>query len=387
MNEIKGFKNVNILINDKIIKTNIIIKNGIIDKLGCYECDNMITLSDELIIVPGFIDEHIHGSNGYDFSDEEIDFSVILNNLAKDGVTSVVSTISTNSIKKIENALVKINEYIKCNEPLGSKIIGIHLEGPFISKEYKGAQLEEYIINPDIDLMKHFIKISGNHILLVTTEINDIKYLELIKYLKEHHITSSVGHSCATYNDTLKAINYGLSSVTHTFNALKPIHHHDLGACGAALLCDDLYTELICDGVHLSKEAVGLLVKNKPIDKIVLITDALRQKGLKDGIYIEKDQTIVLKNNSARLIDGTLAGSTLSMYQAIKNMINFTNVSFSTAIKFATENPAKNLGLFKQIGSIEEGKVADLVIIDKDINVYYTIRNGKIIYKKGEIND
>ena len=187
----------------------------------------------------------------------------------------------------------------------------------FISKEYKGAQLEEYIIEPSLDIFNEFINASQNNIKIITVEG---KNKEFIKYLKEKGITVSNGHSDATYKEIEESIKYGLSCVTHTYNGMSKVHHRDLGVVGAALLNDELYTELICDGIHVSKEAIMLLVKNKPLDKIVLITDSLRQKGLSDGIYFEDDQTIILKDNKVTLDDGTLAGSILSMNKAIKNI-------------------------------------------------------------------
>lgn len=380
MKSIKGFKNCNILMDNKIIKTNIIINNGLIDKIGNHVCDDLITLDDDLFVVPGFIDEHIHGAASVDFMDKS-GYLNILNDTAKSGVTSLCATTTTHSVERIVEVLRSIRLYISKNFIMGSRIIGIHLEGPFISKEYKGAQLEEYIIEPSIDIFNEFINASQNNIKIITVEG---KNKEFIKYLKEKGITVSIGHSNATYNEVFDAIEYGVTSITHTYNGMSKVHHRDLGVVGAALLNDELYTELICDGIHVSKEAIMLLVKNKPLDKIVLITDSLRQKGLSDGIYFEDDQNIILKNNKVTLEDGTLAGSILSMNKAIKNIMDYTGVSLIDAVGFATANPAKNLGLFDKIGSISEGKLADFTVIDKDVNVYMTIREGNIIYKKGE---
>ena len=163
---------------------------------------------------------------------------------------------------------------------------------------------------------------------------------------------------------------------------MKKIHHREIGTVGSALLFDELYCELICDGIHVSKEAVKILHKNKPSDKIILITDALRTKNMPDGIYKELEQDIILKDNVASLIDGTLAGSVLKMNVAIKNIMDFTGCDFITAIKYATENPAKNLGIYDKVGSIKENKDATFVIVDKDLNVYQTIRKGHVIYNK-----
>lgn len=384
METIIGFKNTFVLTEQGIIKTNIIIKDGIINYIGNKEIDGLITLPDDQILVPGFIDEHMHGINGYDVMDGNVEtLRKIAEEVAKEGVTSFLATTSTASIQKTINTLHAVKAFKEIDNSCYAEIIGAHLEGPFLSKTYQGAQLGEYIINPSISLMKEFIIESGNNVKLVTLAPEEENGLNLIKYLKEHNIIASVGHSNATFNIIEQSIKQGLTTVTHTYNAQKPIHHREVGVVGAAMLFDELYTELICDGIHVSSPAVKLLCKNKPLDKIVLITDSLPEKGLKDGVYLDNDQKIYVKNNELRLKDGTLAGSSLTMNQAIKNIINFTGVSLTNAISFATSTPAKNLNIFDKVGSIKVGKLANFAVIDKELNVYQTIRCGNIIYKKG----
>ncbi|MBR6517885.1 MAG: N-acetylglucosamine-6-phosphate deacetylase [Bacilli bacterium] len=384
METILGFKNTFILTEEGIIKTNIIIKDGIINYIGNKVIDGLITLPDDQILVPGFIDEHMHGINGYDVMDGSVEtLRKIAEEVAKEGVTSFLATTSTASIQKTINTLHAVKAFKEIDNSCYAEIIGAHLEGPFLSKTYQGAQLGEYIINPSISLMKEFIIESGNNVKLVTLAPEEENGLDLIKYLKEHNIIASVGHSNATFNIIEQSIKQGLTTVTHTYNAQKPIHHREVGVVGAAMLFDELYTELICDGIHVSNPAVKLLCKNKPLNKIVLITDSLPEKGLKDGVYLDNDQEIYVKNNELRLKDGTLAGSSLTMNQAIKNIINFTGVSLTNAINFATSNPAKNLNIFDKVGSIKVGKLANFAVIDKELNVYQTIRCGNIIYKKG----
>lgn len=384
METIIGFKNTFILTEEGIIKTNIIIKEGIISYIGNKEIDGLITLPDNQILVPGFIDEHMHGINGYDVMDGSVEtLKKIAEEVAKEGVTSFLATTSTASIQKTIETLHAVKTFKELDNSCYAEIIGAHLEGPFLSKTYQGAQLGEYIINPSISIMKEFINESKNNIKLVTLAPEEENGLDLIKYLKEHNIIASIGHSNSTYKIVEQSIKNGLTSVTHTYNAQKPIHHREVGVVGAAMLFDELYTELICDGIHVSSPAVKLLYKNKPLDKIVLITDSLPEKGLKDGVYLDNDQEIYVNNNELRLKDGTLAGSCLTMNQAIKNVINFTGVNLIDAINFATANPAKNLNIFDKVGSIKVGKLANFTIIDQEINVYQTIRCGNIIYKKG----
>ena len=174
----------------------------------------------------------------------------------------------------------------------------------------------------------------------------------------------------------------GAVGITHTYNAQSPLHHRDIGTVGAALLLDDLQTEIIADTIHVSVPAIKLLVKNKPKEKITLITDAMRAKGMPDGESELGGQKVFVKNGEARLADGTLAGSVLKMNVAVKNMVEKVGVSFTDAIDFATKNPARMMGLSDKKGSIKVGKDADFAVLDKDFNVLMTIRAGKVIYKR-----
>lgn len=386
MRVIKGFKNCNILTEQGIIKTNLLIENGIIKKIGNFEFDGLIELDDSKIIIPGFIDEHIHGASGSDVIDGNVlNLKNIAMTLPEEGTTAFLATTTTESKEVLEKSLSTVREYIEENKPLGALVLGVHLEGPFISHEYLGAQLSEYVDNPSIQTFKHYNEVSGNNIRLVSLAPEVGGAHDLIEYLSNKGIVTSIGHSAATYEEVLIAINKGLKCVTHTYNAQKPIHHREIGTVGAAMLCDDLYCELICDGIHVSIPAVKLLFKNKQLDKLILITDSLRGKYLKDGIYKEPSgQVVVVKDGIAKLENGIIAGSILKMNQAVKNIMKYLDLSLIDAVKLATENPAKNLGVFDKMGSIKEGKDANLLVIDEDINIYKTIRNGYIIYEKSE---
>lgn len=388
MKEVKGFKNSYILTEQGIIKTNLLIENGIITKIGDFEVDGLTLLDEDKIVVPGFIDEHIHGSAGSDVIDGTIaSLTNIAESLLEEGTTAFLATTTTSSKEVLEKSLANVKEYIGKKNNTGALLLGIHLEGPFISHDYLGAQHPDYVDVPLIDTFEHYNKVSGNNILLVTLAAEVNGGVELIEYLSKHNIVASVGHSAATYDDILCAIKKGLSCVTHTYNAQKPIHHREIGTVGAAMLCDCLYSELICDGIHVSIPAVKLLCKNKPLDKVILITDSLRGKYLEDGVYLEPDgQKVIVKDNIAKLENGTIAGSILKMNQAVKNIMDYAGINLVDAVRFATENPARNLGVFDKLGSIKEGKLANLLVIDKDINIYKTIRNGFILYENKKVN-
>ncbi len=384
MKHIKGFKNTHILTEDGIVKTNLIIKDGKIEKLGDYYCESLIELDEEKIVVPGFIDQHIHGANGFDVIDGTQEaLSIMAQALAQEGTTGFLATTTTESPNCICKALQAVREYIKAAPDDGAEILGAHLEGPFISKDFLGAQLPEFAVLPDVKAFKCYEEASGGNIKLVSMAVESEGADDLVEYLISKGIVVSIGHSNAKYNEVAKAVAAGVTNVTHTYNAQSPIHHRELGVVGSAMLFDELYCEAICDGVHLSVPAVELLRKNKPDDKFVLITDSLRAKYLTDGVYPEPSgQVVTVKDGEARLDDGTLAGSTLKMNVAIKNIVKWFGTDIVTAIKYATENPARNLGIFHRVGSIKEGKLANLAIIDRDLNVYQTVRNGKTIYNK-----
>ncbi len=379
--KIKGFKNSLILTEKGLIKTNLIIKDGIIDFIGEIESNDLIELDENKIIIPGFIDQHIHGLGGYDVIDGKVEaIEKIASELPKEGVTAFLPTTTTEEIEVINKSLKCINEYINKDNKDGSLVLGIHLEGPFISNDYLGAQLPEYVLKPNKENFKEFEKNSNNNIKLVTLAPEEDD--DLIQYLKSKNIVVSIGHSSANYEDVKLAISKGVSCITHTFNGMKGIHHREIGTAGSALLFDELYCEVICDGIHVSNPALKLLFKNKPTDKVILISDSVRMKNLNNGIYYDGKQKVILKNNEARLENGVLVGSVLKINEAVRNIIEYTGVDFSTAIKYATINPATNLGVDHLMGSIKEGKLANLVVVDKDINVYLTIRNGNIIYQK-----
>lgn len=376
----KGFKNTNILTPAGIRKTNLKIENGYILN---YELDDaQIELDDKFIVIPGFIDEHIHGAAGSDAMDATYnDLANIAETLVKEGTTAFLATTMTQSKTNINNALSTIKNYISSKNEHGAELLGVHLEGPFISKDFVGAQPIEHVQVPNIDLFKEYQAMSGNNIKIVTIAPEVEHADELIKYLSNTNVIPSIGHTNAVYKDVKKAYDSGAKHFTHTYNAMKPIHHREIGTVGSAFLFDEMASEIICDGIHVSKEAIRLLYKNKPNSKFILITDAMRAKQMPDGISELGGQTVIVKNGEARLENGTLAGSVLKMNVAVKNIMNFLDISFEDAVKCATINPAVALGVDHFLGSLEPGKRADFTVVDKDLTVYETYRNGKLVFK------
>jgi len=377
-----SFKNSNVYLNNKkIVKTGLTIKG---DKFVSTKTEkNAIELPSKYIIVPGFIEEHIHGASKADTMYKDKDsLHIIATSLVKDGTTSFCPTTMTMSKKDIKDALtnIKNKKYLDGE----AKIIGAHVEGPFICKEYKGAQDDKYIIKPNIKDMSEFIKASGNKVKMITIapEEADTKF---IKYLVKNHITVSMGHSSANSLDVERAIKAGASCTTHTYNAMTKLHHRDIGLVGEALLHDDIYSELILDFQHVSKLAAKLLLKCKGKDHLILITDSMEARNMPDGVYKLGTFPVYKKGPAARIKDGTLAGSIIQMNCALRNAKEAFDLSIEEIVNLGSKNPAANLGLEK-VGCIANGYYADFVIIDKDFNVYQTYVNGKLAYSKKGFN-
>ena len=292
--------------------------------------------------------------------------STIANSVACEGTTAFLATTMTQSSQNISKAMTSVKEYNSSNRIEGAMLLGIHLEGPYINQSKAGAQPAEYIVEPNIEEFDKYNSLSGNAIKIVTLAPEKKGSEEFIKHLASKNINPSIGHTSATYNDLVNAVNWGAKQVTHTYNAQSALTHREIGVVGGALTTDELACEIICDLIHVSVPALKLLFKNKPHDKIILITDAMRAKNLGDTISELGGQTVYVKNGEARLENGALAGSVLKMNDAIKNIVTKCNVSLCDAVDYATANPAKNLGVYDKMGSIEEGKLANFAILDKN---------------------
>lgn len=373
----------NIILKDKIIKDGIlIIEGGKIDFVGeknKISIDNIDYDFKEDYISPGFIDIHIHGSIGKDFLDCEYDDIETLSLfLAQNGVTSFLPTIVTAPLEDMKKTIEKIELYIQ-NQKIGAKVLGIHIEGPFLNPKYKGAQREDCIIKPDLDILRYLLS-SNLKIMTLAPELEGA--FELIKYLVKNNVIVSAGHTDATLDITKKAKELGLSNITHLFNGMRPLHHREPGIVGTALIEDELSVELIADGFHLADTILKLVYKTKPKDKIILVTDAMMAAGLNDGEYSLAGQKVLVKDGKATLESGSLAGSTLRMNKAVKNFKEKVGVKLEDAVYIASYSPAKLLGVENKKGSLEVGKDADIIIFDKDLNIKMTIVEGKIVYKK-----
>ncbi|MFC0560729.1 N-acetylglucosamine-6-phosphate deacetylase [Halalkalibacter alkalisediminis] len=391
--------NVLLITNVKIYQENTIyekgylkIENEEIIEIGPMElCPfdksiEVLSFSSEHSLLPGFIDLHIHGLHGADTMDGTM---TSLKKMAKalplEGTTSFLATTITQSNENIEAALSNVAAYASTNkEQPAADILGIHLEGPFISSVRAGAQPLSFIQEPDIAVFDKWHELSGELIKLVTLAPESKNGMALLQHLTKIGVVASIGHSDAVYSEVQHAIASGLRHVTHLYNGMRGFHHREPGVAGAALTHSELMVELIADGLHVHPAIVRSTYKTKSAKEIILITDAMRAKGLEDGNYDLGGQQVHVSEGKAVLEDGTLAGSILTMNDAIKNMIAYTGCTLRDVIIMAAENPAKQIGVWSRKGSIALGKDADITILDEHLNVVMTICKGKIAYKKGE---
>jgi N-acetylglucosamine-6-phosphate deacetylase len=361
----------------------VIVEDGIIkeivaaDSIKPFLPAKLYEFPNDHYLIPGLIDLHIHGANGHDVMDGNRQALLgISHALASEGVTGFLATTMTAHYDRINTALTAIAEVMACPQDQGATILGVHLEGPFISRAKMGAQRGDEIISPDPALLSRWQECAKGAIKLVTLAPELPQALELIKKLNQMGITASIGHTDATYAETNLAVNAGCSHATHLFNAMRGIHQREPGATTALLLAENVNAELIVDGLHLHPAIVELALRVKGKNKIILVTDAMRAKCLGDGEYDLGGQLVAVRSNAAKLADGSLAGSTLRMPQAIKNMVQFSHCSLEEAVYMASYNPACALGLEKYKGSIAKDKHADLVVMNADLDVMMTMRNG-----------
>ena len=362
--------NGQVYIDHTFQKKTIYIQDGTINLLEA-DCQTSGTVFDAAgrRIVPGFIDIHTHGAVGVDINGASAeDLEKIGKFFAKNGTTSWLASILTDTEEQTSRAISQCIEY-QASAGKGAQLLGIHLEGPFLASEFKGAMPEHLLKKGSADLAASYQRQANGNIRYITVSPEVEGVLELIPRLRELGIVVAMGHSGADYDTAMAAIQAGTAACTHTFNAMAPLHQHRPAIIGAALE-SDVYCEMICDGLHLHPAIVRLLWKTKGPQRLVAITDSIMAAGLPDGNdHLGVNQVVVEKGDAKLASDGTRAGSTLTQDRALRNLLSFTGLSLEEILPVLTENPAKLIGVYDRKGSIEDGKDADLVVLDEQNQV------------------
>jgi len=362
----------------------ILIENDTISQIG--QIDNSASFDKKLdaqgrIIAPGFIDIHIQGAGGADILDSNVDgLRAISKTCARFGTTSFLAT--TVFKPNQENRHLALAAEYAGRDLGGANLLGIHLEGPFISPEKRGMVLPDCLCPPSSEILDKIQDITGGKLKMMTIAPELTGNLPIIQRLAESGIIASFGHSNATYEQTIDGLKAGISHVTHLFNAMPTLHHRCPGPIIAIFETEQVTCQLITDGVHIHPSVLKFVFEILGPNRIIPITDGMQALGLADGKYIYNGIKYESKNGTARYKDGTLIGTALGLNQLLKKFITFTDCSFDAAIKMATINPAKLLGLDDRKGSIAPGKDADLVLFDHDRSVHTTIVGGKIVFQK-----
>ncbi|ALS79672.1 N-acetylglucosamine-6-phosphate deacetylase [Planococcus sp. ANT_H30] len=329
---------------------------------------------------PGFIDIHIHGAAGHDTMDATPEaLAGLAGALPKEGTTSFLATTMTQTDSAISAALQNIEKFQAQDGQ--AEMLGVHLEGPFISDKRAGAQPIEHIIEPSLTQFQNWQKLSGNQIRLLTIAPETTNGLAVIKSLTDEGIIASIGHSDATFEEVQAAVRSGASHVTHLYNQMSPFHHRNPGVVGAALVEESLTVEVIADFIHSHASSVELAFRQKGAKRLILITDAMRAKGLPPGVYDLGGQDVQVTDKDARLADGTLAGSILTMEKAVQNVQSLTGCSLNELVAMTSANAAKDLKLSNK-GKIQVDLDADIAILDNSFTVQMTICKGTIAYQK-----
>lgn len=379
----KCLYNGKLILKDRVVKGKALIFNEKIQKIINVE-DLKTEKNIEKIdvkgkyISPGFIDLHIHGYAGFDTMDADVDkLKIVSKEIIKNGTTSFLPTTTTMKIGRIYKAL-KIIRQVKNESYIGAEILGANVEGPFISRQFKGAQDENNIIPIDFEMIKDYIDIIK--IITIAPEIEGaMEFIEKVSCSTD--IVISIGHTNATFEEALSAFDLGINYVTHLFNAMSGLHHRKPGVVGAAL-SKKVTCELIADKIHVHPKLYDFVIKSKGINQIVLVSDCIRAGGMLDGKYELGGQKIIVSDKRVELEDGTLAGSTLTLNEALRNIKEYTNYALEELIQMVTYNPAKIINVEHKKGTLEIGKDSDFTVFDEEFNIFLTIVKGKILYEK-----
>lgn len=369
-----------------------IIKNGLVftkegkfEEKDLYIEDDKISLTAKgeeidaagLYVIPGLIDIHFHGCIGYDFCDGTKEaIEKMAEYQLSNGITSICPASMTLSEEQLNDIFENASNYKSEN---GSTLVGINMEGPFISMEKRGAQNGEYICKPDIDMFERLQNAASGLIKLVDIAPEVEGAMDFIEEISDK-VTVSLAHTTANFHTAEEAFQKGARHVTHLYNGMQPFSHREPGVIGAACDEEEVMVELICDGVHIHPATVRATFKMFGDDRIVLISDSMRACGLQDGEYTLGGQDVIVKGNLATLTEyGNIAGSVTNLMECMRKAVKEMQIPLESAIKCATANPAKAIGIYDKYGSLILGKQADIVLLDENLEIRYIVKAGKLV--------
>lgn len=372
--------------NGQFVPLIIEVENGKIVHIYDYEVNKEVEydLKDNMVL-PGFIDIHTHGAYGFDTNDaEEEGLRRWAKNIGEEGVTSFLPTTITQTEEVLTKAVANVAKVIKEGYE-GAEILGIHFEGPYLEKEKRGAQPLNCIVPASVEQFKRFQDASDDNIKIVTLACELDEDYKLTKYLASQGIVPSLGHSGASYKDTLLAFANGAKSQTHTYNAMTPFTHREVGQVGFGFFANDNFGEIICDGIHSTREALKVFFDAKGKDHAVVISDSINAKGLGQGEYIFGGEKVIVNNKGEAVReDGRLAGSVAKINESFKLLVTEALVPFASVVNATSKNPATLLNVVDRKGLIKVGYDADFAIMDNNYDIKMTISNGKLTYERAK---
>ena len=374
---IKGGK----VLNDefRFVEADVTIKGETIEKITTAdECDIDAT---NCYVVPGFIDTHFHGINGEELVyPNENGLKVIAEGMAKMGTTSIVPAISAAPKDVLLNAIEVVLKQAQKQSDESANFLGIHLEGPFFSVKFKGAHHPKNIRMPDVCEFTEYVDKAKGYLKIMTMAPENDGADDVIKCATENNVCISIGHTDASMEEVLHAVDLGAKQGTHTFNAMRGLNHREPGTVGG-ILFSDAKAEIICDFFHVHPKMVKMVYDIKGPDKINLITDSVKYNGMPDGVYENGDLTITVKDKHPYTETGAISGSTIYLIDAVRNLVSI-GIPLEDVCKMASKNPAETVGAYNYVGSIAPGKRADIVILDKELNIKNVVLRGKVIQSK-----
>lgn len=359
---------------NKFEQADLNIENGIINNIGQDIAGDDVFDADGNYVIPGFIDTHIHGCVGVEFASPDEDFGKACKWLASEGTTAFAATVRALPVDRVVSAIRNILRESQKNRD-GANVVGINLEGPFVSRKKSGV-MNPPDIECNAETVELFAKEANGMLKIMTVAPERENAIDAIRTAVKNGVNVSVGHTEALYAETVAAIDAGATRATHVFNAMRPFSHRETGVLGAVLTDERVCCEMICDLVHLDEATIKMVCRLKGSENITLVSDTGFMSGLGDGEYIVDGRTRIVKDGVCRNTEGRIAGSCVSMLAGARNLLKMGMPLESVSV-MASENPAKAVGAFAKMGSIDIGKQADIIVCDKELNIKAVFVKGK----------